>query len=52
MNHPTPKAHLLISLIKSAVRITASFSLIGGDLVLSGVIFLVAELLGILEELV
>lgn len=48
----TSKGHFWISIVKSIVRIGAGFSLVAGGLVLAGTLFIVAELLGILEELV
>lgn len=52
MNQPDPKRHLQISLVKSAFRVVAGASLISGMFVLAGVTFILAEVLGILEELV
>ena len=43
--------HFWISFAKSVIRIFAAFSLIGGNLVTSGLSFILAELLGIIEEL-
>ena len=43
--------HFWISLIKSVIRIFAAFALIGGNLVTSGLSFMLAELLGIAEEM-
>jgi len=43
--------HFWISFIKSIIRIFAAFALIGGNLVISGMSFMLAELLGIIEEL-
>lgn len=48
---PNPKIHLYISSIKSIVRITAGCALISQLFILSGWLFIVAEVLGILEEL-
>jgi hypothetical protein len=48
----TSKGHFWISIVKSVVRIGAGLSLVAGGLVLAGTLFIVAELLGILEELV
>lgn len=45
------KKHFYISLIKSAVRIGAGGFLITGSFVVAGVLFIVAEVLGIVEEL-
>ena len=52
MNHPNPKLHLYVSLLKSAVRIAAAMSLVTSDFIVSGTMFLAAEILGIMEELV
>jgi hypothetical protein len=43
--------HFYISLIKSIFRIGAGFALIFGKLALSGALFILAEVLGIVEEL-
>jgi len=43
--------HFYISLIKSGFRIGAGFSLMFGSLALSGALFILAEILGIIEEL-
>lgn len=52
MEHPNPKNHLRISIAKSIIRIAAGVALINGSLVLTGVALIVAEALGIVEELV
>lgn len=44
------KWHFWISFFKSCVRILAAFVLIGGNLVAAGLALIVAELLGIIEE--
>jgi hypothetical protein len=44
--------HLNVSLVKSGMRIAAGIRLIQGDLFGAGVFLIIAELLGILEELV
>ena len=49
---PDPKWHLRISLLKSLLRFGAGFYLIIGNIVMAGVLVIVAEVLGILEELV
>ena len=49
---PDPKWHLRISIIKSLLRFGAGFYLMFGNFVLAGVLFILAESLGILEELV
>lgn len=57
--HPNAKRHLQISLVKSAVRIAAGLALAGGGwlemnpyLMYGGILLVVAEALGIAEELV
>ena len=48
----TSKGHFYVSLAKSAIRILAGMSLIGGHIILAGALLIAAELLGILEEMV
>ena len=48
---PDPKLHLYISLVKSAIRIVAGAALIGGFFVWAGILLILAEALGIAEEL-
>ena len=50
--NPDPVKHKYISFAKSAIRIIAGISLIRGDLLLTGALFIIAECLGILEEMV
>lgn len=52
MNHPDPKKHLYISLVKSMLRIGAGLTLYGGNFVMAGTLLVLAEVLGILEEVV
>lgn len=52
MNTPDPKWHFRISLIKSGLRIGAGLQLIKGNLVPAGVLLIVAEILGVLEEII
>lgn len=52
MNTPDPKWHFRISIVKSGLRIGASFQLIKGNLVTAGALFIVAEALGVLEEII
>ena len=52
MEHPDPKSHLKLSLLKSSFRILAGAVLISGYVVIAGVLLIVAELLGIAEEVV
>jgi hypothetical protein len=44
--------HFYVSMIKSFLRIAAGATLINGLFLPAGILFIVAELLGILEELV
>jgi hypothetical protein len=50
--HPDAKKHLYVSLVKSFMRIVAGGALIAGLFIHAGVFLILAELLGILEELV
>lgn len=43
--------HFWISFVKSCIRIFAGFAIIGGNLVTGGVSLILAEFLGIAEEL-
>lgn len=60
-NHPpmikiqpkdTSKGHFYVSLVKSGLRIAAGVAIISANLYIAGALFIIAELLGILEELV
>lgn len=46
------KGHFYVSLVKSVLRIAAGGFLITGNLLLAGSLFIVAEVLGIVEEIV
>ncbi len=48
----TSKGHFYVSIVKSAVRIAAGASLIMGSFVVCGALIIIAEVLGIVEELV
>ena len=48
----TSKGHFYVSLAKSAIRIVAGVCLVSGNLVFAGVGFILAEVLGIVEEMV
>jgi hypothetical protein len=48
----TSKGHFYVSLVKSVIRIGAGSALIYGDVLAAGVLLIVAESLGIVEELV
>ena len=43
--------HFRISLIKSGLRVLAGLALILSDITVSGILFIGAELFGVLEEL-
>jgi hypothetical protein len=45
------RRHFYISMVKSIIRIGAGGFLMFGDLILAGTLLIVAELLGIAEEL-
>lgn len=48
----TSKGHFYVSLVKSGFRIGAGIALVRGELITAGALFILAELLGIVEELV
>jgi hypothetical protein len=48
----TGKGHFYVSLVKSALRIVAGGFLITGNLMVAGLLLILAEVLGIAEELV
>jgi hypothetical protein len=48
----TSRGHFYVSLVKSAIRIVAGGCLITGNLLIAGICFIMAEVLGIVEELV
>jgi len=52
MNQPDPKLHQRISFVKSGLRIVAGATLMLGNFVIAGTLIIIAELLGIVEELV
>ena len=52
MQHPDPWKHQVVSFAKSGIRILAGVFLCANILVSAGVLFILAEILGILEELV
>jgi len=49
---PDPLKHKYISFVKSGFRILAGISLCFGEFIIAGALLVVAELLGIAEELV
>jgi len=52
VKHPDARKHFYVSVVKSAVRIGAASALIMGSFTLAGALFILAEILGIVEELV
>lgn len=52
MKHPDPKLHLRISLVKSVLRIAAGIALCLSSFIAAGALLIMAEGLGIAEELV
>lgn len=46
------KGHFYVSLAKSFLRIVAGIRLVQGDLISAGGLLILAELLGVVEELV
>lgn len=46
------KGHFYVSMIKSFLRIAAGATLLNGLFLQAGILFIVAEVLGIIEELV
>jgi hypothetical protein len=49
---PDPEKHLKLSIIKSAVRVLAGASIVIGMVVIGGALLIVAEIIGVAEELV
>jgi hypothetical protein len=54
MKQPDPKLHFRISMVKSALRITAGIALLiaGNGIFVAGALIIFAEILGIAEEMV
>ena len=48
----TSRGHFYVSLVKSAIRIVAGGCLVTGNLLMAGICIIMAEVLGIVEELV
>jgi hypothetical protein len=46
------KKHFYVSLVKSGIRIIAGFALFSGNFMGAGALIVVAEILGIAEEMV
>jgi hypothetical protein len=51
MNNPDPKMHFYISLVKSFLRLNAGACLMFSNLYMAGLLLIVAEVLGVLEEI-
>jgi hypothetical protein len=49
---PDPEKHLKLSIVKSVVRILAGASIVIGMIIVGGALLIVAEIIGIAEELV
>jgi len=47
----TSTRHFYISLVKSVIRIAAGIALVLGNAVVCGILFVIAEILGIAEEI-
>jgi hypothetical protein len=52
MKHPDPRLHRAVSFLKSGIRLGACLALAYYEIQLAAILFAVAELLGIGEELV
>lgn len=52
MKRPSAEKHFIVSLVKSLTRIIACGLLIGGMIPHGATVLLVAEILGVVEELV
>ena len=50
--NPDPKWHRNISFVKSVLRIIAGIALITSNFISAGILFILAEILGIVEEIV
>lgn len=52
MEHPDAEAHLRVSIAKSILRIFGGIVLCSGVLWAAGLLFIIDEILGIIEEIV
>lgn len=52
MKQPDPQLHFQVSMIKSGIRIFAGLCLIMSFPILCGISLIIAEVLGVIEELV
>ena len=48
----TSKGHFYVSLVKSALRVIAGIAFIQGSIIIGGSFLIIAEVLGVVEELV
>jgi hypothetical protein len=48
----TSKGHFYVSIVKSFIRIFAGICIINNNLLIGGIAIIIAEILGIIEELV
>ena len=48
----TSRGHFYISMFKSGIRMMAGFALMGGGIFTCGLLLIIAEVLGVVEELV
>ena len=46
------RGHFYVSMVKSGLRIIAGYALINSNFILAGGLFIAAEVLGVVEELV
>lgn len=51
INKDPGKKHFYVSMVKSVIRINAAVALIFTNFLLAGLLFAIAEVLGIIEEL-
>ena len=49
---PNPKRHFVASIIKSVIRIVGFTTLLYGSFIACGMLLIIAEVIGIVEELV
>lgn len=48
----TSRGHFYVSIVKSGMRVAAGIKLLAGDVFGAGVFLIIAEVLGVIEELV
>jgi hypothetical protein len=52
MKTPNPEWHFKLSIIKSVLRIIAGAAFIKGNIVAGGLLLILAEIIGIVEEII